>query len=400
MGLDMKLMVTIGLSLIFSQSAEAQSQPLTLTEALAMLDQHPQWQEGQAKVAQSVAEQQTAAQYLNPTIELMGESRDKQSLAFYQPFETTAVRNSRQSGADKGVDIATYQANWLHRQLITYVERLYYQIAQRQQELILADEELELLAQLRHAVTLRVKVGESPRYEQVKAEAEWLTSKNRRAVASQQYVLAQQQLAEHLALKSLPEIVAVKLEEPAQCVLAKLDAPLQQHPITLAAQTTLTQSQDKMRYEQALTTPQPTVIVGAEQELGIDRVKLGISLPLPIWHQRDGQIAAAKANVNQSQAKLDTVARQLKQEWTRSVLNYQIAQGQMMSFESGLLAEANSAFKVAQAAYKYGERGILDYIDAQRTLASVKKGYVNSQFERHYACLDILQLTALGEEQQ
>lgn len=381
--------------------SNVQAQPLTLSQALSLLEKHPQWHEAQAKIEQAQADQLIAGQYLNPTIEVVGETRDKQSLAFYQPIETSDVRRYRQASADKGLDIVTYQTSWLRRQLMSQVELLYYQIAQRQQELALADEELALLTQLRRAVSLRVQVGESPRYEQVKAEAEWLTSQNRQRVAHQQYLLARQQLAEKLGLSSLPEVVSNLPSEPQQCVLAKTDQPpLHRHPITGAAQASLAQSQDNLGYEQAQSTPQPTIILGTENDMGIDRVKLGVSLPLPLWHQRDGQIASAKAKVNQSRAQLSAVERQLKQDWTQAVLTYQISDGQTKSFESGLLTEAQAAFHVAQAAYKYGERGILDYIDAQRTLASVKRGYVNSQFERHYACIDIMQLSAPIEDKQ
>jgi len=397
----MKLMQLLGVMAGFSLGAEALAQPLALSQALSLLEQHPIWQEALAKVEQAQADQSTAGQYLNPSIEVVGETRDKQSLAFYQPIETVTVRRYRQASADKGLELVSYQSSWLRRQLMSQIERLYYQIAQRQQELTLADEELALLTQLRRAVSLRVQVGESPRYEQVKAEAEWLTSQSRQRVAHQQYQLARQQLAEKLGLTTLPEVIATLPSEAPQCVFAKIDhAPLDNHPITGAAQATLAQSQENVGYEQAQTTPQPTVILGAEQDMGIDRVKLGVSLPLPLWHQRDGQIASAKAKVNQSRAQLSAVERQLKQDWTKAVLTYQIADGQSKSFESGLLTEAQAAFQVAQAAYKYGERGILDYIDAQRTLASVKRGYVNSQFERHYACIDIMQLSSPIEDKQ
>lgn len=88
----------------------------------------------------------------------------------------------------------------------------------------------------------------------------------------------------------------------------------------------------------------------------------------------------------------------MKQDWSQAFIRYQNANAQLVSYESGLLKEAESAFQVAQAAYKYGERGILDFIDAQRTLASVKRGYLTNQFERRYACMDIQQLTqAVGE---
>jgi outer membrane protein, heavy metal efflux system len=171
-----------------------------------------------------------------------------------------------------------------------------------------------------------------------------------------------------------------------------------QYPLYQAAKANLAKDQASTRYEQALVTPQPTFTLGGEQEQGIDRYKLGINLPLPLFNHRDGQIASARAKQKQSEATVMAVERQLKQDWSQAFIRYQNANAQLVSYESGLLKEAESAFQVAQAAYKYGERGILDFIDAQRTLASVKRGYLTNQFERRYACMDIQQLTqAVGE---
>ena len=50
-------------------------------------------------------------------------------------------------------------------------------------------------------------------------------------------------------------------------------------------------------------------------------------------------------------------------------------------FESGLLSQAESVLKVAESAYKYGERGILEYLDAQRTYRVVKKDYLTARFD-------------------
>ena len=53
--------------------------------------------------------------------------------------------------------------------------------------------------------------------------------------------------------------------------------------------------------------------------------------------------------------------------------------------------------KVAEAAYRLGERGILDYLDAQRTYRSVRNDYLNAQFDRQAAqiILDRLRATDL-----
>jgi cobalt-zinc-cadmium efflux system outer membrane protein len=374
---------------LFTGAALAQT--ISLADALALGAQHPQQQAAQAGIEQAQGDVQTATQYPNPSVEMITESYDRHGVALAFPLETPAVRNYRLAGAQSGLLSAEQQAQWTKRLINADIEQAFYRIVQAQQLLQLAEEEVMLLAKLHHAVQLKVQIGESPRYELVKSEAEWLTSKSKMEQAEQAYTLARQQLADRLALTELP-IITASLPDDRHCLLTtNAQTALSGHPVLLSAQAQLDKDRATVGYEQSLVSPQPTVMIGTEHEPGMDRIKMGLSLPLPLWHQRDGQIASAQAKAKQSQAQLDALNLVLKQQWSQAVSRYRSATSQLTSYESGLLKEANNAFQVAQAAYKYGERGILDYIDAQRTLASVKQTYVNTQFERHYACIDIEQ---------
>ena len=69
-----------------------------------------------------------------------------------------------------------------------------------------------------------------------------------------------------------------------------------------------------------------------------------------------------------------------------------IAKNQLNSFENGLLVQAEAVLKVAESAYKYGERGILEYLDAQRTYRLVKKDYLTARFDYVAAMLEVERL--------
>jgi cobalt-zinc-cadmium efflux system outer membrane protein len=47
---------------------------------------------------------------------------------------------------------------------------------------------------------------------------------------------------------------------------------------------------------------------------------------------------------------------------------------------------------VAESAYRYGERGILEYLDAQRVYRIVKKDYLVAKFDYVSAMLEIERL--------
>lgn len=390
-------------------SAETEHQPLSLIQALGLLVEHPQWQSAELAIEQAKGEQIIAQQYQNPNLEVSAETRDKQSLSLAFPLETSRVRHSRLAGAEAGLASVMYEAQVVQRQLKAQIKQAYFLIEQRTEALALAEQDLTLLASLRYAIQLKVSVGEAPKYELVKAEAEFLGAQIERDLAYQQLVLAKELLAEKLGLSYLPEILPAEVarnkqqddkqqnDAPLSCRLPSHEQAkqaLQNHPLYLAAQTHYQQTQAALNSELALVTPQPTLIVGTEQDMGIDRSRLGVSLPLPLWHQRDGQIATATAKNKRANTLISNVERELSIAWTQASLRYQVAETQVNTYQNGLLKEAESAFRVAQAAYKHGERGILDYIDAQRTLATVKRGFINSQYEQKYACIDIEQLTA------
>ena len=121
-----------------------------------------------------------------------------------------------------------------------------------------------------------------------------------------------------------------------------------------------------MKLEESLRNPGLTLKAGLEQDPDLTSYRLGLAIPLPLWSKREGQIAEASANVRQTQALLSDRELGLSRDLETAYQRYLIGQGQVSAFESGLLSQAESVLKVAEAAYKYGERGILEYLEATK----------------------------------
>jgi cobalt-zinc-cadmium efflux system outer membrane protein len=79
---------------------------------------------------------------------------------------------------------------------------------------------------------------------------------------------------------------------------------------------------------------------------------------------------------------------------------YEVATQQLVSFEDGVLREADAAVKAAEAAYRFGERGIIDVLDAQRVLRTVRLDYLSAQYDLQAALIEIEQLRAVDPEQK
>ena len=59
-----------------------------------------------------------------------------------------------------------------------------------------------------------------------------------------------------------------------------------------------------------------------------------------------------------------------------------------------VVTQAEAALQVAEAAYRFGERGILEVIDAQRTLRTVRLELLNARFDQQSAWIDIERIRA------
>jgi cobalt-zinc-cadmium efflux system outer membrane protein len=60
----------------------------------------------------------------------------------------------------------------------------------------------------------------------------------------------------------------------------------------------------------------------------------------------------------------------------------------------GAIPEAEAALRVAEAAYRFGERGILEVLDAQRVLRSVRADLIQARFELQAARITLDKLAA------
>lgn len=59
------------------------------------------------------------------------------------------------------------------------------------------------------------------------------------------------------------------------------------------------------------------------------------------------------------------------------------------ALSQGSVREAESALRVAEAAYRFGERGILDVLDAQRVLRSIRADLLDARYQLQAARIQL-----------
>ncbi len=384
------------------------AEPLSLPQALALAERHsPLLQGAQAQRAGAHAALESALAYPNPEAEITsgryrprhggGESGRGDTLGLSQPVELPSLRTSRAALAQAGITVGEAALEQARLDLRTHVKQAYYEAQRREEEARLADENHALLLLIRNRVKLRVEVGEAPRYELVKAEAEALNAGSQ--ARSAQLRISQAKAALRALLGApLPDDFELSALPPApqeapslETLRAEMQARL---PALRAGQAAAQRAQARVAMERSLRLPQPVLKWSAERDPETSLWRLGVALPLPLWNRREGPIGEAVAGLHQAEAGMRHLELTLLNELDQAHGRYQIARRQVAVYEGGLLAEAENALKVAEAAYRFGERSILDYLDAQRTLRMVRMDYLEARYELLAALTEIERLRA------
>ncbi|OPZ01587.1 MAG: Outer membrane efflux protein [Alphaproteobacteria bacterium ADurb.BinA305] len=66
----------------------------------------------------------------------------------------------------------------------------------------------------------------------------------------------------------------------------------------------------------------------------------------------------------------------------------------MLALENGIIDKARSALTIAESAYRFGERGILEFLDAQRQFRLVRNELIEARFETYAAKAELERLSA------
>lgn len=373
----------------------------------------PQMRIAQAAGERAAAAIRTARAYSNPVLEVYAGDQYARPIATpetpgllqhyagAQAIEVPRERNARRRVAEFGSVSSRFAQAATTRSVVANAKQSFYNALRNQVDIQQSEENLKLVESLRRRVEVEVGVGEKGRLELTRAEAET-------ARASFAVRRARIELANSIAL--LRVAIAAPADanlDPEGTLEARVQLPpltelrgivLRSHPAISESQARVQQAEVSLERERALRIPQPTVFTEFENQPDLRFWRTGISIPLPLWDRRRGQIDESKAAISQSSAELDQRRLELISATERAYEQYQLADQQAVSLESGELRAAERAVEGAQAAYRFGERGIVEVLDAQRVLQSVRSDLVEAQFARQTAFTDLEELGAIAPE--
>lgn len=351
-------------------------------------EKNPSLPEFDANLKAAEGELAAAGAFPNPVLEIeLGRGRatreenlDRREYRFSveQPLETAAKRRFRRDAAQASL-VSTRTELDDFRLLLTFeVKVAFYR-------LLLAHKTLEVTGQNRGAleeavrkIALRVEAGDAAEVDLIKARVELLKAERDFRVAARKIEglkAALDALCGGAFGRDFTVAGSLDNELPAIEPGLITEKALSRHPLIERRKKEVEREEALLGYERASRLGDFSFRAFYGQEIDKELYGAGLSVPLPLWNRRDGEISAAGARLACARAGLGQARLKVAAEISQALAEAEAAAEQVKAFEQGILENARDVQATAAFAYEQGETSLLEMLDAQRVHAATLLEY-------------------------
>ena len=246
---------------------------------------------------------------------------------------------------------------------------------------------------MRNATDRRIRAGDAPPIDAARSSVPVATAQVRLKRAERQHQAARRQLALMwaapeasfgLAEGSLDELRAPPSPE-------QLAALVSANPQVARWAVEISARRAEAALAEAEATPDLTVRAGVKHDNADDAnaLVLGISLPLPLFDRRQGDVLAARLSANAAVEQRRAAERRVEVALSRAYARMAGSFDEAMAIRDIALPPANEAFKFTRRAFESGDLALIDVLDAERTLMELRTEYLDALTGYHLAVTEI-----------
>jgi cobalt-zinc-cadmium efflux system outer membrane protein len=344
----------------------------------------------EAAVTGAAADVRVAGQRPNPDVSLnvlsispwsgfgAGSLKDKKMDSQFridQLIERGGKRDLRVKGAESRLDAARFELDDVARQQMGVLRYAYYNLRMAQEKLALARDTAALYARTVDAGRLRLKAGDIAPVDVSRLQIDSARAESDARQARTELEQAQVALAYLIGREADASQLVASDNWPVLEELALGEAPLGERPDLEAARKRLAAAEADR--DLAKAKKRRDVTVGFQYERNLqnaptDSVGFGISVPLFIWHEYEGDIARAEADLDLARLQLEQQQAQVLGQVAQARNALLSARDRYKRLEGGLLADADRVAAAAELAYSKGAMGLMDLLDARRTQRQIQ----------------------------
>ena len=397
------------ISATFGNLAFADNAKLSLPDLEAMMfSQSPALRGAANAVDAARAAVDTARTIPNPQIEVMNGNRNPRpgisnptghlkTISLTQDLDMPWHRFPRVDGALAGLNAAQANEQSFKSDMRALLRLRYYDLVRRTAENRVAAEDVKLMNGIHKRIELQVETGEKARFELVKANAELLNAQKMQESATLRVRQSRGALRALVGVQ-LPETFEVQEQTHTFAPPAPLadvrEEVRRTNPELQRTRAERQQLDRKLSEEKALRFPKFALRADQDSDPEWRNKRVGLAMNVPLWDWRGGPIGEAAAKLSQSDNQLAYQEFALLQSLEAAYQQYDIANAQVVALEGGIVRNAANALRIAELAYKAGERSFLEVMDAQRFYRIARNELITAQFELASAWAEIERLRA------
>ena len=277
------------------------------------------------------------------------------------------------------------------RQQLLALRFAYYDLVAAQDKVASATETAALFGKTLDAAQLRLKAGDLAAADVSRIRVDVLRAQNDARGQEAELARARVNLAYLIGAESdAASLRAVTpWPQPGTAAAAGVsDARLESRPDVRAARARVAAADKARELAQSLRTRD--VSVGLQYEHWPNRADannqgtgnsfgVAFSVPLFVRHNNEGEVARAQADWYAARDFLDRVLAQARSDVSRASGDLAAARERLARFEGELVKEAERTANAAEFAFKNGAIGVMDLLDARRTLKAIQIDAANGR---------------------
>jgi cobalt-zinc-cadmium efflux system outer membrane protein len=406
--------VTTVLLLPVLASAQGATTPptrvLTLEGAIAQAFQDsPKVDAARAGIAAAAGSERQAQAWPNPELSFAAENfsgtgpykgtgQAEFTYGVSQLLELGGKREARRRAAQAAHKAAQIDLSATERDVIRDVTVAYMETVAADESLKFASDVEATAKRVLADVTRRVDSARDPLFQKHRAIVALTNARIARDRAEALQRAARQKLGRLLGNASAAHALTgdIFYVASAPAPLSDYEAKLEHAPDLKRYAFLRDQREADLALARAAVVPDIRANVGMRQFAGTSEKALvaGITLPIPVLNQNQGEIARAGAEVTRVLSERRQAQRDLAQQLWSTWTDWQSAWDEAKAIKETALPEAETAFQLALRGYRAGGFQYLDVLEAQRAFFETRTNMVAALSRLHAARADVERLAA------
>ena len=298
-----------------------------------------------------------------------------------QTIEFPGKRRLRRALAEKNTEVQKLALTGFRSQLTIGVRRAYYTLLVSQQVLALKEQRLTLAQTFAEAAHKKVAGGFAPEFEATKAEVEVVAAQKVLHEARAQVVTARAALNTLLGRAPQSELEIAGTPNTAVALPDETDllrqAPTRNPSLRVQAAEV---ERSGLSLQSARKSRFPDFAVGPSVEYLKDEqtYDFGVTLPLPLWDSKKGEIVTATAEQQKAVAELEKLRQEIGRDVSSAYHNLTSARESLALYTPEFLGKLQSALDEAARSYAEGRTSLIIYLETQRTYFDTQADYFDT----------------------